>query len=677
MERSRQYVIRHPKFDCDLDPLLDVFAPNVLSDLVKIGNEKFRSFQITTARQYVKAIHVYADFLRSLQESPVKTSLAGGLFSNSLNNWLAHAAHFSEYLSSNHLSSRVVAHSTGINFWFREMSAKRICPAGIALKIKKHNGKGVRTLLDFNLTPEAEASLSEFIAIDGSNKISDEAHLLYRNVCAELNGDGHDISLESLPMLAESTLNRRLDHLRNGLQDVFNNARKIRAEGLWRVRRGRLGHKALITSWLAWAGGSGYVNPSSVNVQMLSNDEFTDAFVAWCFDEHALKGIGPRYRLTDKYSVIRTEVNRRQIALGAGELQGWLSASDDLILSSYLMLVHDLSANPFSISELPVNSDYKVFNGMAGVDWVKRRAKKILTLLDGKKVDGLTPPSQVVATVRRATRLARLHCNPADKNNLFLRERDGYSSAKGRASDAPVTTPSKGWFNTASKELILRITKGKWQGTALSVRASVILLACLKHGIQEGQKVAQHSSPRTTMSYVSRLPMKLQNDAKIRAFMEWLEALVAIDIEGFAEKIGLDTAEFEKRRQEVLSSQFGGLHCRDNLSGFQEGSDVGKPCTQVSKCLTCEKRSNLFVATEDNVVHLLLWNDALSHASDHGIDISEKWLLWVAFIETMLGRLRGNSKHKAILAGAMQAKDAISTNPYLRVFRTVKVVEVE
>jgi hypothetical protein len=269
MERSGQNVIRHPKFDFDLEPLRDVFAPSVLSVIAKIGNEQFSRFQIATARQYVKAIDVYADFLRSLQESPVKTSLAGGLFSNSLNHWLANAAHFSEYLSSRHSPSGVVANSTGINFWFREMSARLICPAGIALKIKKHHGKGVKTLLDFDLTPEVEASLSEFIALGGSNELSAEAHVLYQNVCAELNVDGHDIALESLPMLAEAALHRRLNYMRTGLQDVFDKSRKMRAEGLAKVRRGRQQHKALITSWLAWAGGSGYVNPHSGDVQRL------------------------------------------------------------------------------------------------------------------------------------------------------------------------------------------------------------------------------------------------------------------------------------------------------------------------------------------------------------------------------------------------------------------------
>lgn len=681
MERS-EYLIRHPKFDFDLDPLRDVFSSDVLSGIVSIGNQQLHKFQITTARQYIKALNVYADFLRALQESdPVKVSLAGGAFSHSLKHWLPHVAHFGEHLSRQFTSHRVFAHSAGMNFWFLEFSAKLICPAGIALKIKKPDGRGVKTLLDFDLTPESKALLSGLASLDDSNQLSDEAHRLYQNVCAELQVEGATVTLESLPLLAEVALQRRLDHLRKGLQSIFDNARKVRAQGLSRVRRGRRSYKALVASWLAWSGGTGYKNPYSANVQNLCNEDFTDALVAWCFDDHRFEGIGPRSVKgnTSEYNRIRFEVQRRKIALGASEFQSWLSAGDDLIVSSYLMLVHDLSANPASIRDLPVNSDYRVFTAVSGVDWTKRRANKILTLIDRRKVDGLTPASEVVATVRSATRLSRLHCNLADREKLFLRERNGYASAKGRESNAPVTTPSYAWFNSESKKMILRISDGRWEGTAVSVRASRILLACLRHGIAAAQRKAQHASPRSTMPYVRRLPKELQSDAKIRAFMEWLEALVAVDIEDFAEKVGIDPAEFEKCRQEVLNSQFGGLHCRDNLSGFQEGSEVGKPCTQISKCVTCEKRTNLFVATEENVVHLLLWNEALTYAKNSGIsDVPGRWVLWTVFIETMLERLRANSKHKAILAGASQAANAIKANPYLRVFNVnaVRLVEI-
>jgi hypothetical protein len=370
--------------------------------------------------------------------------------------------------------------------------------------------------------------------------------------------------------------------------------------------------------------------------------------------------------------MIRKELKRRSIKLEAMEYQEYIGGSHDLLIAGYLMLIFDLVANPNAIAELSVNADYRTIANLSGVEWEKKRANKILTLNDESGMGDYTKASKIVATIRMATRYYRKHCLYSDRNNLFLINYQNKAHSKGRNTGEPVNMPSGNWFNDHSKSLIKRCTSGEWTGTALSIRASIILLEGLKYGVAAAQTKTQHSYSRTTTSYLNKLPMRLQHEEKIRSFMEWLEALVAIDIDDFAAKVGLDPVEFESRREQVLASHFGGLHCSDNLSGFQPGSTVGSPCTQIDKCLTCKKRRNLFVASENNIQHLLLWNDALRQARESKlIDITTDWLLWAAFIDSMLERLQKNAKHRAVLAGARKKVNAMDYNPYLFVFKKI------
>jgi len=156
----------------------------------------------------------------------------------------------------------------------------------------------------------------------------------------------------------------------------------------------------------------------------------------------------------------------------------------------------------------------------------------------------------------------------------------------------------------------------------------------------------------------------------MREFREWLQVLVTIEIENVVEKLGIDEVQYQNEKKKIIASQFGGVYCRDPRSGVQLGTTKGKNCGAISKCMTCTNRKNLFVATEENIIHLLQWNEALKRASKLGlINVVEEddWGFWCVFIETLLEKLfQSGDRYKALLHSVKKSLSSIE-NPYLRI----------
>jgi hypothetical protein len=77
--------------------------------------------------------------------------------------------------------------------------------------------------------------------------------------------------------------------------------------------------------------------------------------------------------------------------------------------------------------------------------------------------------------------------------------------------------------------------------------------------------------------------------------------------------------------------------CKDPLAGVQPGTTKDQACGMFTKCITCNNRQNFFYTSVDNVVHTLLWNDALNKAYDQGkIQKTGEWRAWAQFIRVNL-----------------------------------------
>jgi len=86
--------------------------------------------------------------------------------------------------------------------------------------------------------------------------------------------------------------------------------------------------------------------------------------------------------------------------------------------------------------------------------------------------------------------------------------------------------------------------------------------------------------------------------------------------------------------------------------------------------MSCEKRRNIFIASENNVANLILWREALLEAFENGVinDSNINWVLWRIYVDTMYDRLSNQLKHKALLLDVERNIVEQTENPYRNVF---------
>ncbi len=683
-------VIRHPDFDFVLDGLNDVICTSILQFIARSSNSKLQSKKVSTVREKIKGLTVYAEFLRTTPPCRVvpliKNSKA--VTHNGID-WLTHTVLFESYLTNNVTSVyQRNKHRSGMKYWWSQLSTEKFCPPNLKLKledvkrVKNIKPVGRKTVFDNDIDLTAlPKEVIEFIdslgqKIDDAAREKEEILSVYTHVAKELHEQGEidlsSIKSDQLPSFVQTALQNRLDSIRNHAEKRFANALAVRRLGRAKARNGRK-HLRLIKNFLEVTVGSGYKNPFRDDVSKLSNDEFTNAILAYLlFVDSPNRGIGFREKFTvvSLYQRFHKEQKRRGISLVADVQQDYIGANKELLISAQIILIHELAANPSSVQNIEVNADYTSFKDIAGIEWYKPRAEhKILTILDSIEQEVWTSPTEVVRIVRHATRYYRKHCVPADKHNLFLNNYQNATRAKGRAEIAPCSTPRQPFFYDGTLEMLSKISGGIWTCNPLQLRNSILLLEGLSAGVDAAKIKAHHVDPRTTSSYLAKLPAKMEMERQIHEFMEWLETLITLDIDDFPDKVGIDPAEYEKRKEQLLKSQFGGLICKDPLAGVQPGTTKGEVCGMFTKCITCNNRQNFFYTSVDNVIHTLLWNDAINQAYASGkIELTNEWASWAQFIKVIVVRLEKDKKHKAILQDALNAKEAIDFNPYMALF---------
>jgi hypothetical protein len=690
MSAVNSFVIRHPDFDFVLDNNSDVICTKILHCIASAGNSKLHSYAISTVREKVKGLAVYADFLRT--DPPCRAS---PLIKSSQDvihvwmDWIAHTVLFERYLLKNVKSLRQRnKHRNAMKYWWSQLSTKKYCPPSLQLKnedVKQDKGitaVGSKTLFDIDievsiLPPEVKTYI-DGIAKTISDTVEEKEQILtvFTHVAQELHQNGEinlgSIEPDKLAEHVQTALQTRLDSIRSRAESQFNAAIAVRKLGREKARSGRH-HLRLIKNFLEVEGGKGKCNPYKPDVQSLTNDEFTNAILAYLlFVNSPNRGIGFREKFTDVslYQRFQKEQKRRDINLVAEEQQTYIGASKQFVVAAQIILIHDLIANPTAIQKLAVDASYTTFKEVAGVDWYKPRAKhKFLTLLDDKEQQAWTEASQVVRIVKHATKEYRKRSIEADQQKLFLYNFQNATRSKGRQDIAPCSNPSGTFFQNGTEKMLGEISNTVWTCTPLQLRNSLILLEALVGGVEAAKRKAQHVDPRTTTGYIAKMPAKVEMERQIHEFMLWLETLVSLDIDDFPEKVGIDAVEYQKRKEQILKTQFGGLMCKDPLAGVQAGTTKGQACGMFTKCITCNNRQNFFYTSVANVVHTLLWNDAINKAYDQGkIQKTGEWRAWAQFIRVIRDRLQKDQKHQAILLDAIEVKEAMTSNPYDKLF---------
>ena len=680
----RKAVIQHKDKDFSVAELESVLAADYLKLVVKIGNRLAKNYSAPHMEGVVKSIKVFGEFLSASQHaSLIPHDLKIGIAPlHSRGSWMHFLNQFGHHLKENHGPAQVRQYISGMGLWLKNMAGEMICPANLEVPnhLPPRQDPMKRSILGAKLSEEAEADLEaaakalKYLDIEGLEDDDDLASVakgVFHDLIDHL-GEVPNLSSENFLFLVQSTLEKRLECIYSGALDRFKSAVAKREEGRLLIEKG-LPYMRLIDQWLTYEGSFKFkaAKPILARVRELTDEQFEAGIHAWCAHYHQFPGLHP-YESQTNDQVVRRYLNERSkrpsLDLSADTMIRYQGASRDLLIAAYIIITFETCANASSVQKLTVDSKKDITESLSVVDWVKNRAKAVLSKFDVRSDFGL---SHVIETVAQATDNYREIAIRADEKYLFLHAYGADASAKNRQKEEGrfLVKPSGNWFNEQSKKMIRECNDGKWTATVRDIRASILLAHALKYGTKATQNLAQHGASRTTVGYLATVEMRLKHEEKIRAFQEWLQVLVTINIDDIPNKLGLAEDAYEEIKERIVNSRFGGSVCSDPMSGHQPGSVVGKPCTQIMMCMTCEKRLNLFVASEENVAHLLHWRDALKNAFETG-KISENnlnWTLWSVFIDTMYDRMEKSLKHKGLLHD-VRNRISESENPYNLIF---------
>ena len=559
----------------------------------------------------------------------------------------------------------------GVKFWADLLARKNKIPRLIQLKgfDKTIQGHKPATIVDTVLPDH----ILEAIGGSDRDNRSEMSRLIANLRAVKVHGgeklpDSYDEL--SLDKKAEWLLTSRLATIRLALESKFIETRIIRAEGLVAIRAHR--HLCpLINQYLNFSGGSGYKNPYLAEVRELSYEEFRNALLAWFWYYNGkiqLKDINGRiYREATK----RLNEKRKLEELDA-KIYRWndlwfadrIGCTATLYSPALLLLIFDNCMNVMSATNLPIDC----INNLGDVqiiEWYKRRAKSTLFKNINRKLN--VSSLDVVRHIKRVTQPYRCveGILPKDKDMLFL----SYASTFDKNADSTLPKkPSNDSFTRHTKRTLADISNGEWFATAEMLRKSILLLSAMKGGVSKLQDEAQHKDSKTSTTYANRAPMKAKHDAIMREFKEWFQTLITIRIDNAAEKLGVDLVDYQKRVEEIAESGFGGLVCSNPRAGAQPDVSEGELCNKVGRCLTCRNKEHIFIETVNNVMHLLMWQQALDIAiEENRIDATDlNWHFWGEFINTILSRLAESvvDNKQALVA---DARNQISkcNNPYL------------
>ncbi|WP_019604686.1 hypothetical protein [Teredinibacter turnerae] len=555
---------------------------------------------------------------------------------------------------------------SGINYTLNRLQYYGYIPRFDVLSTFKPEKKVSKSLLEF--TFDDKEIFSEIVAGDDAAAIERVMHSL----AAEMNGEVYENIADQCAYL----LKKRLALIRSEAEMQFSRYAVLRKSGLVAIRKYR-SLLPIIDRWIEWrrSKSTGSINPYNDEIKKLSNEQWWGVYLAWCWYRNG--GVEPKCSVlpTRIYNMLRKQFLSRKDARADVSTAEAIGCSMGFIASASILLVHDLVANVDSIRNILVDADYITDYGVVDIEWVKPRARGFLTAID--EGEQKYSPSKVIRTIRKATRCYRKTATDQHKGKLFLHHHSAKGSSKKNSHQKHITpmVPTSSTLLTHIKKVIKSASGGEWGGTARSIRVSLLLYKGLTGGLIAVQQAAQHNSLRTSMLYANSIPMRMSFDQKMREFREWLQVLVTIDIENVAIKIGLDEDKYRQDKEKIIASQFGGVYCRDPMAGVQPGTKKGEVCWAISQCMTCNNKRNIFVVTEENVVHLLQWNEALKSASRAGyINVMKEapWAFWCVFIESVLEKMfQSGEKYKAILHSSQRKLPEID-NPYLKIdFRLI------
>lgn len=617
------------------------------------------------------------NFLKTDEISNPSDSYVVVLFHNLMS---AYRRHLVSSDTDNRTKNNYVA---GVRAFVRHLANCGLFPHGLSIKGFKYEKEVGSTLLDVTFHGEIDIEAlidnhKEILLSEGLDEL-DDIKCLLSNIFDEaassdaFAGDGFDIVEASARVLNDR------------LQSLEKTSAKLIVE-----------HYALLQGFKQWMADEAYIERATqlkfVSEQHVGQSRYLGAEYLRLLDKCALQvlavychlyhgGVFPsddhpasaflRGRLTNSglhVSDLRRVLGYSSKARVAAFV--WLSIKHAFNPDSLLNLTTDclVSVGEEGQYQLVWNKPRKGINNQESVVVKARRHGVELS------VDTLTSVD-VVEYLKDSTAYIRSFARQEDRHRLFI----GYYKNFTKGADGKrVFVPSLLVLNTLNKsfkKLCLENTDSRWSSTLKALRGSVLLLTGLitKDVIQVMQ-VGRHSDLTMATKYTYHLPEILRREKTIRDFLDWFETVLTVNINQFAEKIGIDLESYDRRKQKIINQQFGGIHCADPTAGVQSGTKSGEVCHRVDKCISCDNRRSLFLSTKENIASVIHWRDALMEAEKAlGEEAFSKWSLWMLFVNSILDRLYNAREHRRLLAQAEEfCKE--NQNPYIGLI-PVRVVE--
>lgn len=655
------FILKHPEKDVDLGVFLPITGSSFVNALHKSCNHAAR-FSISHFNVIWGAINFLFNELQA-SESELLIEIKSGV------SVFGKQASWMKFLAKVHwrLQERNISHSgknnyiSGLNYILLRLQNRGYIPRFSTMATFKPEKKVSKSLLEF--------TFDEYEVFGRAPEGEDAAEI--NNVILSLKSDLGEYLSEDIADQCAFILKDRLMKIRKEAEEKFIRHVNLRLTGLLAIRKYR--HLlSRVDEWLNWRKSkeTGATNPWGGEIRLLSDEQWWGAYLAWCWYRNG--GLEPKCGILPSraYNMIRKQFSGRKDFRADVATAEAIGCSMEFIAAASTILIHDLVANVDSVRNMPVDADYITDYGVVDIEWVKPRARGMLTAIEEGGSD--YSASRVIRIIRRATCRYRKVAADHHKNKLFLHHHSALGTSKANRNQDRVNpmVPSSTSLLKYIKNIIHNASGERWSGTARSIRVSVLLYKGLTGGLISVQQAAQHSSLRTSMLYTNSIAMRLKMDKKMREFRHWLQVLVTVDIEEAARKIGLDEVKYQREKEGIIASQFGGVYCSDPTSGIQEGTKKGEICGAISNCMTCANKRNVFIVTEDNALHLLQWNEALKNASSQGfIDVFKdaRWAFWCVFIESIIEKIfQSGNKNKAVLQSA-NSKLSSADNPYLKI----------
>ncbi|MGO2514193.1 hypothetical protein [Marinomonas polaris] len=372
-------------------------------------------------------------------------------------------------------------------------------------------------------------------------------------------------------------------------------------------------------------------------------------------------------------------------------IRRYLGCSNYEMVCAFAFIMLETNANTTSIWGLEEGDLIELNDNFFQLNWTKQRQRgheskyRIFPI----RKESLTTQNLTVRDVF----IHQLECRKKflnaviqkDQKYLFLQwYKNNVKISESERVYAP-TRPSLASFNRYFKMLCEKASNGAWVTTPKAIRGSALLLTGLVTRDATAVMIeGQHTSLEMGKRYTYHYPEVWLQDKEIRLFLNWYQALFTVDIEGFAEKIGIDSIlynenkEFaleqrQKEAQNAINQQFGGIHCIDPTAGAQPGTKAGRVCNKVDKCPTCKQRRGVFVTSINNLANVIQWHEILVQLKQTLSDNEfYKWRVWHVFTTLIVDTFSKDPTHARLMREA-QEKAALTQNSYASLIPVAEV----